>query len=589
MVWGKGLARRLYGLTGVVWSKYLDIDERGRLIVKLKGYKIDIAKLVSEKQLPGAHIRILPIIRYMMDQVYEAFMEAFRKFGYKGAFKPVYPLKSNSTPIVVDTIWRYGIKYSWGFNAGTYPEVKLISKYINEKPRLLVVDGIKDNKFLDLLSKMCDSWEIIVDIESMRDADLLSKYQDLNIGLRVKVTSKSSGLWSHSSGLDSKFGLLINTLDEMVEKHPWVPNRTVLLHVHAGSQITDKNRLEDIIRETIILYNNLVKTGFKNIRYIDFGGGLAYPYIEASNHVFSANYSLNEYAEILVKELVKSAENTPDIVFEGGRYIVAPHRITVTKIIDTRPYSTSDRGETSYPIVEEIKNTENIKELVYVSRKAREVITRLMLKFPINIESRRILEKLLTSINEAITSKAYEIIHRDNDKALEELIKTPNYVLEELVSPTRRFFASFSLFSHLPDTIIADQYFKIIPLQRLNEKPEVLGVISDLTCDSMGEYSSFITFLPNNIEYETEDLFTSLDHKLMFIPGKTLRLKGVPLHIPRKNEDYYIAFLDTGAYQDMLSMNHNLLNGYPEIIIDIINDNLKIIYENLESAENYPL
>lgn len=331
-----------------------------------------------------------------------------------------------------------------------------------------------------------------------------------------------------------------------------------------------------------------MNTGFKNIRYIDFGGGLAYPYVEASDHMFSSNYSLNEYAEILVKEVVESAENIPGIVFEGGRYIVAPHRITVTKIIDTRPYSTPEDDETSYPIVEEIKNAENIKELVYVSRRAREIITRLMIKSPINIETRRMLEKLLGSITKAITCKAYEIISKDKDNALKELTRTPNFVFEELVKPSHRFFASFSLFSHLPDTIVADQYFKVTPLQRLNEKPEVLGVISDLTCDSMGEYSAFATSLPSNIETGTEDLFTSLDHKLMFIPGKTLRLKGIPLHIPRKNENYYIAFLDTGAYQDMLSMNHNLLDGYPEIIIDIVNDDLKIQYKNLETTENYP-
>lgn len=588
MVWGRELSRRIYGISGVVWSKYLDINERGRLVVRLKGYEIDLAKLVSEKKLPGAHIRVLPIIRYMMDKVYEAFMKAFEKFNYNGRFKPVYPLKSNSNPLVVDIIWEHGKKYNWGFNAGTYPEVKLIEKYTNEKPRLLVIDGIKDRKILELLITMKNSWEIIVDIEGLRDAELLSRYHDLNAGLRVKILSKSSGLWSHSSGLDSKFGLSITMLDEIIEKHPWIKEKTVLLHVHAGSQITDKEKLVSIVEETISLYNGLIDLGFKNIKYINFGGGLAYPYNDAGNHVFSANYNLEEYAEIITREVTESAYNMPDIVFEGGRYIVAPHRITVAKIIDYRPHSTPLQGEAISPIIEEIRAAKSIKELNNVARKAREIITRLMVSPPKNIESRRLLEKLFISINREIVDKAYEIISKEKIRALEELVRTPNYVYEELVKPTYRFFASFSMFSHLPDTIIVDQYFKVVPLQRLNEKPSVLGVIGDLTCDSMGEYSLFTTYMPEEVGSEISDLFTSLDHRLIFVPGKAVSLKGIPLHIPGEDEDYYIAFLDTGAYQDMLSMNHNMLNGYPEIIIDIVDGELRITYTNTENAENYP-
>jgi arginine decarboxylase len=62
-------------------------------------------------------------------------------------------------------------------------------------------------------------------------------------------------------------------------------------------------------------------------------------------------------------------------------------------------------------------------------------------------------------------------------------------------------------------------------------------------------------------------VFTTVDKKLVSAPGVTLKLSGIPLHEPR-GRNYYVAFLDTGAYQDMLRMNHNRIEVPREIIIE---------------------
>jgi len=94
------------------------------------------------------------------------------------------------------------------------------------------------------------------------------------------------------------------------------------------------------------------------------------------------------------------------------------------------------------------------------------------------------------------------------------------------------YFANFSLFQSIPDSWAIDQIFPIMPLQRLNQKPDVMASIADITCDSDGEITSFV--------------------------GETGRTKFLPLHRIRKEEDYFIGFFLIGAYQEILGDMHNL-------------------------------
>jgi arginine decarboxylase len=94
------------------------------------------------------------------------------------------------------------------------------------------------------------------------------------------------------------------------------------------------------------------------------------------------------------------------------------------------------------------------------------------------------------------------------------------------------YFANFSLFQSIPDSWAIDQLFPIMPIQRLDQKPDVMASIADITCDSDGEITSFV--------------------------GTNGRTKYLPLHKIRKNDDYYIGFFLIGAYQEILGDLHNL-------------------------------
>jgi len=79
------------------------------------------------------------------------------------------------------------------------------------------------------------------------------------IGIRAKLSSKSSGRWGKSIGDNSKFGLSIPeimlTIKELKEAN--LINEMKLLHFHIGSQISDIAVIKDALQEASQIYVEL--------------------------------------------------------------------------------------------------------------------------------------------------------------------------------------------------------------------------------------------------------------------------------------------------------------------------------------------
>jgi len=106
-----------------------------------------------------------------------------------------------------------------------------------------------------------------------------------------------------------------------------------------------------------------------------------------------------------------------------------------------------------------------------------------------------------------------------------------------------KYFCNFSLFQSLPDTWAIDQIFPIIPLQRLDEKPEINTTLQDVTCDSDGKIDNFIS--TRNISY------------------------FLPVHSMKKDERYFIGVFLVGAYQEILGDLHNLFGDTNAVHVSI--------------------
>ena len=82
------------------------------------------------------------------------------------------------------------------------------------------------------------------------------------------------------------------------------------------------------------------------------------------------------------------------------------------------------------------------------------------------------------------------------------------------------------------------QLFPIMPIHRLEEKPDYNGFLVDITCDSDGKINSFIT-------------------------GENKIQKTLPLH-SLNGEPYCLGLFLMGAYQDIMGDLHNLFGRVNE-------------------------
>lgn len=92
------------------------------------------------------------------------------------------------------------------------------------------------------------------------------------------------------------------------------------------------------------------------------------------------------------------------------------------------------------------------------------------------------------------------------------------------------------MFRSAVDTWAIGQVFPIVPLQRLNERPDMHAVLVDLTCDSDGKIDAFIN------------------------PTGGPPLTALPLHSPGSNSKrpYRLAMFLAGVYQETMGSMHNL-------------------------------
>jgi arginine decarboxylase len=95
------------------------------------------------------------------------------------------------------------------------------------------------------------------------------------------------------------------------------------------------------------------------------------------------------------------------------------------------------------------------------------------------------------------------------------------------------YYGNFSVFQSLPDAWAIDQVFPVMPVHRLNERPDRRAIVADLTCDCDGKL----------------DRFTDSKGQ----PSRTLALHGFDPQQP-----YYLGVFLVGAYQETLGDLHNL-------------------------------
>ena len=513
--WTIAAARTLYNIDR--WGAgYFDIQPQGNVVARplQNGVEVNISDVVEEAKARGLKlpllIRFQDILRHRIVAVNEAFRASIAEFGYKGAYRGVFPIKVNQLREVVEELLDAGKPYNFGIEVGSKPELYAGMALQDQLGSLTICNGYKDPSFIKLALQGIRLGKkvimVVEKIEEIRQIITVSRQVGVEplIGMRARLQSKGAGKWAESGGENAKFGLSTTELlagTELLQREG-LGHCFRLLHFHIGSQVPDILTVKKAVQEAGRLYAKLHKLGFP-VEYVDVGGGLGVDY-DGSRSAFesSTNYSLQEYTNDVVYYLedVCNQEKVPhpDIVSESGRALVAHHSVLIAY------HDALERKEDAYQMF-----TLGVLDL---RDKAK-------------------IETLFWEISEEVVSS----------------FKGQAYIPKEIRhledSLGQQYLCNFSVFQSLLDHWALGQLFPIMPIHRLAERPTREGTLVDITCDSDGQINKFV---------DLRDVRDTL-------PLHELRPSGQGF------EPYHLGLFLMGAYQDIMGDLHNLFGRVNEV------------------------
>ena len=319
--------------------------------------------------------------------------------------------------------------------------------------------------------------------------------------------------------------------------------------------------LKDALQEAGQIYASLSQLGAP-MGYLDVGGGLGVDY-DGSRTATAAskNYSLQNYANDVVATIKECCEpwgiSVPTLVSESGRAIASHFSVLIFDVLGTGtvPRSIPTPSDSEPLTVRNLRETLN--NLINLG-------TQFNLPSEPSFTAQRKLEKLQEAWNDAIKFKedalaAFRLGYLNlTERAVAEQLtwacadliakQLPVTGIPEELKALRSalakiYYANLSIFRSAPDTWAIDQLFPVMPIHRLNEKPEELGSFADLTCDSDGKLERFID------------------------NGKSKSL--LELHAFKEEEPYWIGMFLAGAYQEVMGNLHNLFGSTNAVNISL--------------------
>lgn len=541
-------SNELYNMSG--WgTSYFGINEKGDVYVTpcKDDTQIDLHDVMDELSLrditPPVLLRFPDILDNRIEKTWSCFKKASGEYGFTGENFIIYPIKVNQMQPVVEEIISHGRKFNLGLEAGSKPELHAVIAVQCQSDSLIICNGYKDQSYIELaLLAQKMGKRIFIVVEKLNELEIIAKAAKKlnvrpNLGIRIKLASSGSGKWEESGGDASKFGLtsseLLQALEILDKKD--MKDCLRLIHFHIGSQITKIRRIQTALREASQFYIQLHKMGY-NVDFVDCGGGLGVDYdgTRSPNSESSVNYSIQEYVNDCIYTFVEAANRNgiqhPNIITESGRSLSAHHSVLVIDVLETASLPEMDDefepGEASHPLVKDLYdiwdnlNPRTMLEDWHDAEQIREEALDLFSHGIVDLQTRAEIERMYWSVCREINSLAKSLKHTPEE------LKNLDKILAD------KYFCNFSLFQSLPDAWAVDQLFPIVPLQRLNERPTRSATLQDITCDSDGKITNFVTN-------------RNISHIL-------------PVHTLRKNEPYYLGVFLVGAYQEILGDMHNL-------------------------------
>jgi len=562
--------KRDYGLS--IWGEENFVIEGETVNVNYGTHPslLEITRQVRERGYKGPLLLRFPhLIRKQIDTLFDAFERAREEFGYQGKFRAVFPLKVNQYPQFVESLIEVSNGRKYGLEAGSKAEL-IIAMAKTPLGAPITVNGFKDKEMIALAFIAAKSGHnITVTIEGLGELEtIIEVHREFNgtgttaiapkIGMRIRLHSSGIGIWAKSGGYSSKFGLTSTELLEAYEmlRREELIGSLAMIHFHIGSQMGEIGPLKKALREAGNIYAELKRRGAENLRAINIGGGLA---VEYSQHQPNANrnYSIKEFANDVVFAMQEISRQKrveePDIFTESGRFVAAGHAVLIAPVLELFSQEYHERSlriktsDDNPPLIRELHdlyramNRNNAREYLHDALDHMESLLTLFDLGYIDLEDRSNTEILVN----LIVKKAILLLDAEDS---DELKRLQNRIQE-------KYLVNFSIFQSLPDFWGLRQHFPVMPLHRLDQRPTRPASIWDITCDSDGE--------------------------IPFDPDAPLLLHDIDV----EEEEYFLGFFLTGAYQEVLGMRHNLFTHPTEAVVDF-NENGEWDIVGIVEAQN---
>jgi arginine decarboxylase len=556
--WTTADSAALYGLDR--WGEpYFSVNARGHISVQPKGERggsLDLLELVEGLQ--GRNLGLPLLIRFddiledRLERLHAAFERAIAQYGYGGRYQGVFPVKCNQQRHVVEELVACGKRWHFGLEAGSKADVLIALSRIDDPEALLICNGYKDQRYIEtaILARRLGRQPVVVIEQADEVERIISASRELGaapfIGIRAKLSSRSSGRWGSSVGEKAKFGLAIPDLLHTVEalRAADLLGDLRLLHFHVGSQINDIAVLKDALQEAGQIYVELTKLGAP-MGYLDVGGGLGVDYDGSRTATAaSTNYSLQNYANDVVATVQECCQPhgvaVPTLVSESGRAIASHFSALVFNVLGSGQVPAALPAETaSEPLT--VRNLrETLAGITATAAGDEGLLSRLQEAWndAIKFKDDALAAFRLGYLSLPERAKAEQLTWACATAIVDRLPRggaIPDDLKSLRAALAATYYANLSVFRSAPDTWAIEQLFPLLPIHRLDEEPSRLGHFADLTCDSDGKLARFI--------------------------GDGQAKPLLELHAPQEGQPYLIGMFLGGAYQEVMGNLHNLFGS----------------------------
>jgi arginine decarboxylase len=531
------------------WGEgYFSINSNGNIEISKTAHAkgVELKAIVDAADRMGLHLPLLircsDILHDRVAQLYRAFNESIEETAYEGKYQLVYPIKVNQEHSVVRELLN-APSHPIGLEAGSKPELMAAVGMLGDRRSTIVCNGYKDSSYIRIaLIAQQMGHKVFIVIEKKSELDIILKESAQlgikpQLGVRIRLVTKSAGKWENTGGVKSKFGLNAKQVLELIQqlKANNMLECLQLMHCHLGSQIANIHDIRHCMQEVARYYVELRQLNAP-IDTIDVGGGLSVDYEGTrSNKGCSMNYTMREYAThilLAIKYLCRDYEiPEPNIISESGRALTAHHAVLISNITDIEiinkapplPEISEDDSHVIrdiYDTYQAITDSTPTEIYNYAAHSLNEAHS-LFKHGVISLQDKAKVEAFYTNI----CMELKERLDENNTNEYDLLMMINEFMAAKI-------FCNISFFQSIPDAWAIGQIFPVAPISQLSSTPTMHSILQDLTCDSDGT----IKLYPGSSYVNT-----------------TLLLPPFDSYNP-----YAIGFFLVGAYQEILGNLHNL-------------------------------